>query len=187
MDKELREKILNSFVQYCKFSDHCKHCNNQDHIDCYGEQTDLIDQIYREHYAAITPEGLKLTKKEIHIIELSVLMSLSEACRRIAKAQLAKARLYFEADKQKAIEEAVAAKSIIYARAGDMAIKEAVRAERERIVKGIFDEIETHLKKYQWRNNFDDTMRHYPYCPTDFYALREKWQSLKSEEKPNSK
>jgi len=47
--------------------------------------------------------------------------------------------------------------------------------ESKKVAQEIFKEIEKHLNEYQWVEKPDYTKRHYPYCPTDFYELKQKY------------
>ena len=51
---------------------------------------------------------------------------------------------------------------------------------RSGVAREIFDEIERHLREYQWRPNPDFDKRHYPYCPTDFEALKSRYLGCKN-------
>jgi hypothetical protein len=48
-------------------------------------------------------------------------------------------------------------------------------AGRQDAAKEILAEIEKHLREYQWISNPDFDKRYYPYCPTDFEALKAKY------------
>jgi len=157
MDKEKIESLIEKFGYSLTFSQ--------------------IDQAYREHYAALTPEGLKLIKEERNTVNIPCENACgqelpdfaSEICldciiEKFCKAQLSKVLAWHEADKQKAVEEAVAAKSIIYARAGDMAIKEATNKIFELL--GDLESLGLPVDSY-----------------TKLSGLKKKWQALKIEDK----